>query len=42
MDQIIVETLTKKVSPFLIILFGSTTNGNIHKDSDIDIAFLSD
>ncbi|MDQ6600753.1 type VII toxin-antitoxin system MntA family adenylyltransferase antitoxin [Bacillus salipaludis] len=41
MEQIIVETLTDKVSPFLIYIFGSTAKGNLHKDSDIDIAFLS-
>jgi uncharacterized protein len=42
MEQIIVDILSEKVSPFLIILFGSTAKGNIHKDSDIDIAFLGD
>lgn len=42
MERIIVDILSEKVSPFLIILFGSTAKGNIHKDSDIDIAFLSD
>jgi uncharacterized protein len=41
MEKIIVETLKNKVSPFLIYLFGSTANGNLHKDSDIDIAYLS-
>jgi uncharacterized protein len=39
--QIIVDLLVDKVSPYLIILFGSTINGNVHNDSDIDIAFLS-
>jgi uncharacterized protein len=42
MEQIIVNTLIEKVSPYLIILFGSTVKGNIHKASDIDIAFLSE
>ena len=41
-EQIITDLLIKKVSPFLIVLFGSTVNGNIHRESDIDIAFLSD
>lgn len=42
MEQTIVNTLITKVSPFLIILFGSSVKGITHKDSDIDIAFLSD
>jgi len=41
-EKIIVNTLCKKLSPFLIILFGSTVNGTANEDSDIDIAFLSD
>lgn len=41
MEQMIIETLKNKVSSFLIYIFGSTANGNIHKDSDIDVAFLS-
>ncbi len=39
--QIIVDFLVEKVSPFLIIMFGSSVKGNMNKDSDIDIAFLS-
>lgn len=34
--------LTEKISPYLIILFGSAVKGNLRKDSDIDIAFLSE
>lgn len=34
--------LTEKISPYLIILFGSAAKGNLRKDSDIDIAFLSE
>lgn len=41
MEQIIVDHLIEKLSPFLIVLFGSTVKGNIHRESDIDIAFLS-
>ncbi|WP_191090769.1 type VII toxin-antitoxin system MntA family adenylyltransferase antitoxin [Niallia endozanthoxylica] len=42
MEQIITDVLTEKLSPFLIILFGSTVKGNVRQSSDIDIAFLSD
>jgi uncharacterized protein len=41
-EQITIEVLTETVSPYLIYLFGSTVAGNVHQDSDIDIAFLSD
>lgn len=41
MEQIIIEILTENLSPFLIVLFGSTAKGSTHKDSDVDIAFLS-
>jgi uncharacterized protein len=41
-EPIIIEVLTETVSPYLIYLFGSTVAGNVHQDSDIDIAFLSD
>lgn len=34
--------LSDKISPFLIILFGSATKGTMTDSSDIDIAFLSD
>jgi predicted nucleotidyltransferase len=40
-QQIIVEHLIEKLSPFLIILFGSTVKGNTNKNSDFDVAFLS-
>jgi predicted nucleotidyltransferase len=42
MEPIITDVLTEKLSPFLIILFGSTVKGNARQSSDIDIAFLSD
>jgi uncharacterized protein len=42
LEQTIMDLLIEKLSPFLIILFGSTVKGNIHSESDIDIAFLSD
>lgn len=41
-EPFIVEHLIEKLSPFLIILFGSTVKGNTNKNSDVDIAFLSD
>lgn len=41
MEKTIIDILCEKVSPYLIILFGSTVKGNIHNQSDIDIAFLS-
>ncbi|MCL7745580.1 type VII toxin-antitoxin system MntA family adenylyltransferase antitoxin [Halalkalibacter alkaliphilus] len=40
--QLIVKHLIKNISPFLIILFGSTVKGTVNKSSDFDIAFLSD
>lgn len=39
---IIKQYLKENLSPYLIILFGSTVRGNVRKDSDIDIAFLSE
>ncbi|ABO50932.1 DNA polymerase, beta domain protein region [Desulforamulus reducens MI-1] len=39
---IIKQYLAEKISPYLIILFGSGAKGNLRKNSDIDIAFLSD
>jgi len=42
MEQTIIEYLRNKVSPLFIILFGSTVKGNVHNESDIDIAFLSE
>jgi predicted nucleotidyltransferase len=41
-EQIIIDQLVKNLSPYLIVLFGSTVKGNTNKDSDVDIAFLSD
>ena len=41
-ETIITNVLNEKLSPFLITLFGSTVKGNVHQNSDIDIAFLSD
>ncbi|MDA8211992.1 MAG: nucleotidyltransferase domain-containing protein [Clostridia bacterium] len=40
-DQI-VNYLAKKISPYVIILFGSGVKGTMTQDSDIDIAFLTD
>jgi uncharacterized protein len=40
--QLIVDLLVEKLSPYLIILFGSTVSGSVHHESDIDIAFISD
>ncbi|GAB6180170.1 hypothetical protein JCM14036_14890 [Desulfotomaculum defluvii] len=34
--------LLEKVSPYLIMLFGSAVKGTFNETSDIDIAFLSD
>ncbi|WP_205668558.1 nucleotidyltransferase domain-containing protein [Ammoniphilus sp. CFH 90114] len=42
MEKVMIDGLVEKVSPYLIILFGSMANGCAHRDSDIDIAFLSD
>lgn len=42
LEQKIINFLSDKLSPFLIILFGSTAKGTTHPESDIDIAFLSD
>lgn len=42
LEQKIISYLSDKISPFLIILFGSSVNGATHPESDIDIAFLSD
>ena len=36
------EFLQQKVSPTLVILFGSAAQGRLRPDSDIDLAFLSD
>lgn len=39
---IIKQYLARKISPYLIILFGSVIKGNLRESSDIDIAFLSE
>ena len=36
-----INYLVEKISPYLIILFGSTLTGKITSDSDVDLAFLS-
>jgi uncharacterized protein len=41
MEKITVDLLVERLSPFLILLFGSTVKGNTHSESDVDIAFLS-
>lgn len=38
----IIELLNERLSPSIIYLFGSIVKGTFHKDSDVDIAFLSD
>ena len=42
LKQKIISYLSAKVSPYLIIVFGSIVKGTTHPKSDIDIAFLSD
>lgn len=39
--ELVVNYLAEKISPCLIILFGSTLTGKITSASDIDLAFLS-
>lgn len=41
-EKRIIEYLREKLSPYLIYLFGSYAKGNIHLESDVDIAFLAD
>jgi uncharacterized protein len=41
-EQIIIQVLNEKLSPYLIFLFGSIAKGTTHKNSDIDIAFISE
>jgi uncharacterized protein len=41
-EQIIVDLLVERLSPFLIVSFGSFAKGTAHQGSDIDIAFLRD
>ncbi|MFZ3130964.1 MAG: nucleotidyltransferase domain-containing protein [Desulfosporosinus sp.] len=40
--ETIVHTLNKLIDPWIIILFGSYAKGRARKESDIDIAFLTD
>jgi predicted nucleotidyltransferase len=40
--ELIKEYLLEKISPYLIIGFGSAFGGNMLSESDIDLAFLSD
>lgn len=40
--ELIKNFLIDKISPYLIILFGSAAKGTMNRDSDIDIAFLTD
>jgi uncharacterized protein len=42
LEQMIIDVLNEKLSPFLIVLFGSMAKGTFHTESDIDIAYLSD
>lgn len=41
-EQQIIAFLNDKLSPYLVILFGSAAKGTIRQDSDVDLAFLSD
>lgn len=40
--DLIVQYLSEKISPYLIIIFGSALTGRVTPESDVDIAFLSD
>ncbi|WP_211272966.1 type VII toxin-antitoxin system MntA family adenylyltransferase antitoxin [Anaerobacillus alkalidiazotrophicus] len=40
-QKIIIEHLVENLSPFFIILFGSTVKGTANKHSDFDVAFLN-
>ncbi len=42
MIETIKEQLIQHISPYLIILFGSAVKGELKKESDMDVAFLSD
>jgi len=42
LSDIIVKFLIGKYDPYLIILFGSAAKEEMHAESDIDIAFLSE
>lgn len=41
LKETIIDILREKLSPDWIVIFGSTVSGNTHKESDIDIAYLS-
>ena len=41
-EEQIVAFLKEKLSPYLLVLFGSAAKGTMRRDSDVDIAFLSD
>lgn len=41
MQSEIIDFLTEQISPNLIYIFGSTVKGTSNRNSDIDIAFLS-
>lgn len=40
--KIVIDVLIKRVNPFVVYLFGSEAKKRTRKDSDIDIAYLSD
>ncbi len=40
--QQIEDYLIKTLDPYLIMLFGSSVNGSLRADSDVDLAYLSD
>ncbi|SHK30362.1 Nucleotidyltransferase domain-containing protein [Desulforamulus aeronauticus DSM 10349] len=40
-QDLIKDFLKKKISPYLIILFGSAARGHLRNNSDIDLAFIS-
>lgn len=42
LEQLIIDFLQEKLSPYLIVLFGSTVKGTLRNDSDLDIAFLAE
>ncbi|MET3727046.1 putative nucleotidyltransferase [Fictibacillus halophilus] len=41
-EEQVITLLTEKLSPYLIVVFGSTAKGTDRVDSDLDIAYLSD
>lgn len=42
LEQLIIDFLQEKLSPYLVVLFGSTVKGTLRNDSDLDIAFLAE